>query len=209
MKLKTLFTLATIFVIVANHLVSQDVLVKEILDGKIKKYCTEGNDKAQGLKLCIKYPASWIERDGNRPHVLVKLRGNTGQPEMVVIVINQLEEDEVRQINISQLSYNDFVSMANEAGGTYLTSNNSLKIDGIPAASYDMHLISQQMDVQQESYSRNYIFIYDNYFVIIHCSVLNDANNSFKISDLNKYFESKKKLFDLIVNSVTIINQWE
>jgi len=182
-------------------------LINEILTGKTKKYCSISNAKAHGLNLCLKYPSSWFERDGNRPHVLVKLRGS-GKPEMVMLLIFNKKEIGITKKSASDFTEADLISLSKEAGGQYLSANRNLKIDGISAVYYDMYQKGQQLDKQFEIYYRNYILLYKDWFIQILCGVSNDDNNTFSIKNLKGYFESHKRLFDLIVNSTIIVNQW-
>lgn len=189
-----------------NFVFGQSELVQEILASKTKKYCTKGNEKASDLNLCIKYPQSWIEKEGNRPHVLVKLRG-TSKPEMVMICIIKLEkelsEDE-KAFTIEGLK-----SLADEPSMTYLSGKIGLEIDGLKAASYDVYSKSKQLDKNIELYSRSYVFFYKNYYIQIQCSITCDDQNTYNISNGKEYFNSCLSLFELIVNSTTIVNQWE
>ena len=189
-----------------NFVFGQSELVQEILESKTKKYCTKGNEKASDLNVCIKYPQSWIEKEGNRPHVLVKLRG-TSKPEMVMISIiksdKELSEDE-KVFTIEGLK-----SIANESGMTYLSGNTNLKIDGLNAASYEVYLKGKQLNKTVEGYSINYIFFYKNYFIQIQCSISFDEDKTYNITNGKDYFKSCLTLFELIVNSTTIVNQWE
>lgn len=191
-----------------NFVFGQSELVQEILTSKTKKYCTKGNEKVSDLNLCIKYPQSWIEKEGNRPHVLVKLRG-TSKPEMVMVLINVIKSDKELAESKKIFTIEGLKSFVNESGMTYLSGNNDLKIDGLKAASCDIYYKTKQLDKNIELYSRNYMFFYKNYFIQIQCGITCDNDNTYNITNGKEYFNSCLSLFELIVNSTTIVNQWE
>ena len=206
-KLK--FYLNFILIVFASNIAfGQSELVKEILSSKTKKYCTKGNEKAFDLNLCIKYPQSWIEKEGNRPHILVKLRG-TSKPEMVVVLIYVIKSDKELAESKKIFTIEGLKSLADESGMTYLSGNNDLKIDGLEASSYDVYYKTKQLDKAIELYSRNYVFLYKNYYIQIQCGITCDEDHTYNITNGKEYFESCLSLFELIVNSTTIVNQWE
>ncbi len=208
MNIFKLFQTILLIIFSVNFISGQTEYVNEIYSGQTKKYSTKYNEKSHGLNLTIKYPQSWREIEGNRPHSLVKLNAPE-KSNMVLILITELDE-EMSQSDIKGYFADDYLkSIVVEIGGTYLSSNSNLKIDGLKAASYDYYLTNQQMSKSFTMYSRNYIFFYKRYYIQIQCSVGNDEDNTYKISNLNDYFNSYLQLFELIVNSTVIVNQWE
>jgi hypothetical protein len=54
--------------------------VGEFLDGFRQRFRTDGTGKAQGIKLTLQLPRSWLSREGERPHIVRKWtsEGGTG-----------------------------------------------------------------------------------------------------------------------------------
>lgn len=54
--------------------------VSEYVDGFRERYQTDGTGKAQGVKLVLQLPRSWLAQDGERPHIVQKWtnEGGTG-----------------------------------------------------------------------------------------------------------------------------------
>jgi len=206
-NLKTFITLIILF-LTCPFSKAQESLIQEILKGRTNRYCTTGDLKAKGLKMCIKYPSSWYEKEGNRPHILVKLRGNDS-PALVVILVKEMDRPlTIQEVNVG-VTTNDFLNMAAEMNGTLLSGNRNLLIDGIRAYSCDIYTTQRQLNYNIEFYYRVYSLFYEQYFIQITCGVSKDMHGIIDIPDLKSYFEKHKVLFDLIANSVIIVNQWE
>lgn len=180
--------------------------LQEILTGKTSTYITSNNPKSRGIDLSMKYPSSWMEKEGNRPHVLVKMR-EWAHSEMVMLLIFPLDE----QGGLAEKSIDrDMLQEFADGSGAkkILGIQSNINIDGISSGIVDLYTESNQLDGMVGMYTRSYIMIYNNSIIQIQCGVtdkLADKSNQ----ELADSFENSLILFKAIVNSVVIKNQWE
>ncbi len=66
--------------------------VAEFLDGFRQRFSTDGTGKAQGIKLKLQLPHSWLAQEGERPHIVKKWtnEGGTGLS-IVMLVVRDAE----------------------------------------------------------------------------------------------------------------------
>jgi len=179
--------------------------LNEFNSGKIKKFSTSGLDKAKGLKLQFKYPASWKSIDGERPHVVRKF-AQSDDYVLSLILINTQEQSFTQQEIDELFTTETFKSMI-PADGIYLRSNTNMKIEGLKAGSIEFTRTAKRMDRLIYSHNESYFFIYKQYFVSIQFMVLNKDSESNSHVDLR--FKEIQPLFYKMFNSIVIDNIWE
>jgi hypothetical protein len=201
--MKKLIFLSTIIFLTINTFSQSNSYLKEFLDGNTSKFICDGTGKCLGLKFSIKYPHSWTGKEGNRPHIIQKFR-EWASPVMAMIIVDEydhiLSTSEVNQV-LSQESIKLMVSDI----GQYISSNSSVKLDGIPAASMEYTAVGENDGVKAEMHFLSYMIVYKKWQVFLQFSV-SDVNLTCTLSEK---FEQNRALFKMIANSFVIISQWE
>lgn len=95
--------------------------VGEFGDGFRQIYRTDGSGKSQGLRFHLQLPASWVAKEGERPHVVQKWvsEGGTGLSNIILMVQDTSGETPSRAEVDQFVSSGEIRSMAPE-GGTYI-----------------------------------------------------------------------------------------
>jgi len=77
--------------------------VKEYLDGFAARFVSTGLGKAQGLRLSLKYPLSWQDSEGERPHIARKFQSQRRRLVMAILTVHDLP-DGFSDVEYSSLS---------------------------------------------------------------------------------------------------------
>lgn len=177
-------------------------LTRDLVTGRAMTYNSLNHPKAHGLEISLKYPNSWTLREGNRPHILAKIR-EAGHGEMIMISVYPLEE-----LDLNSLDVNDYISSYIIDGAEVFDYKYNQLIDGISAASIDLFMQGKQLDVTGGIYMRIYALIYDDCMVQVQFSVMSPSPLSSK-SNIIESFKNCELLFKAIANSIVIHNQWK
>jgi len=186
--------------------ICQTSLTRDFLDGKITKYNSLGSGKSSGLKISFNYPSAWKAVEGNRPHIVKKFIDIDDEIGTILYVKkfeNAFSKDQIK----TELSDQYLITSANE-NGIYLRHDNKIKIDGLPAATMEYKNYDSKMGINLIMFTVSYVSFYNNYLFYLQFSVSSD-NNEMNEKELKEKFEKYKTLFNLIANSIVILNQWE
>lgn len=175
----------------------------EYFNGNINRYCTDGLGKSLGLKICFNYPSKWSINEGNRPHVVKKFVC-VETSEVVLFMINQLDHIYTQSEIQRELSENSLRLVGNDLG-TYISHDNNLRIDGLKAASVTYKTYETRGSIKLMLYNVTYIFFYKDKYVTFMFG--NSSSNS--ETELKRNFEKNKILYQLIINSIVVNNQWD
>lgn len=184
--------------------------VNEFFDGYRKTYRTSNNPKALGLELAFEYPASWLARDGKRPHTLVQVTSELGRGfDMCNLVITKLPTPDNYTPSKSELK--DFFSQKNlhelvPEGGKF-QEGKSTTIEGQPGARIFYDTSMERAGEEAKMKSVLYSFIYRTQMVILTCMVWS-ADDS-PDSKLEAQFQNTKELFQQIGNSIVLNNAYK
>ena len=64
---------------------------RELLDGYMQRYATDGKGKAKGVKFHLDYPQSWAAKEGDRPNIVQKFMSENGRGlEMAMVIVKSL-----------------------------------------------------------------------------------------------------------------------
>lgn len=180
---------------------------QEFIDNFKKRYSSEENKKAKGLKFHIDFPQSWIAEDGNRPNIVKKMISQNGYGFVTVTLLVK----ELPDLNISNLDELKKLLPLNEVGemlplNSKLIAADYTKIDNVPALWYDCKIIKEQNNESFMMKSKCFHIFYQNKMLFVGFAVGNKEQNEVYI---DSSFKLCKILFKSIVNSIVIFNQWE
>jgi len=190
---------------VAFSQMTEEASLYEFINGKVYKYSSNGEGKSLGLKINLKYPMSWKSQEGERPHIVRKFTQSDGYANAIIYIEktdNVFTEEEISE----QLCTESMKNAANTLG-TYISSSNNLKIEGLRASYVEYTATNQRMERVIFSYNLNYQFFYKNYYVGFMCGVpdkIGETKESVK-SRYNKI----KSLFTMMFNSIVIYNVYD
>lgn len=99
--------------------------VQEYLDGFGKRYTADGSGKSLGLQISLKFPTSWSDTEGERPHILRKFVDQRKEMAMALIYVQDLGEppDELAEFDFSDLSEEELTEIVD----TTFTSGTMMK----------------------------------------------------------------------------------
>jgi hypothetical protein len=205
MKFVLIFLYFNIHVNLIFSQTQEEQSLTEFNSGKTKKYSTFGHGKSQGLKLHLKYPASWHSIDGERPNVERKF----AQQDNYVLCILLIK---VNEKNFIQKEINEFFTIEGlkesiPSGGQYLSCNTNLTIEKQKSGYINFTHSGRRNERTFYSYNRSYFIIYKKYFITMQFMVVNkigEPNESVK-----KRFDTINPLFGSMFNSIVIDNVWE
>lgn len=179
---------------------------KEYLDGFIDEYYTKESLKSQGLNLKIKYPKSWLAKNGDRPHVLKKMTSNNGHG-LVGVLIGIAETNEIpTESDINLLLSEDGMKYQLPENFKVISTKTGLTIDNFKAASITYYFEKEQMDIKLGIIMETYMLYYNNFQISLVFSVGSTSDN---YTDIANRYEINKKLFWHIANDIVIISQYE
>lgn len=99
--------------------------VGEFLDGYRQRFQTDGSDKAQGVKLKLQLPRSWIAKDGERPHIVQKWTSRSSNAvQMIQLDIRDGEGYAPSKSEMEKFVKSGEVKDAVVEGATYVDAGN-------------------------------------------------------------------------------------
>ncbi|TXB66185.1 hypothetical protein FRY74_06325 [Vicingus serpentipes] len=173
----------------------------EFKKGQYTKYNCKGEGSANGLNFSIKYPNTWILKDGDRPHIVKNIMGKL---EGLVIYVNKLSESDLPKEDVSEfftLEGLKYIIGVDEFDSYDLNQ----EIDGIRTACVYFNTNIKRLDTEIKSKNLVYLMIYKNYLIQLHFSVTAPPPFS---NFFEKKFKRYEGLFKLMANSFIINSQW-
>jgi hypothetical protein len=99
--------------------------VGEFADGYRQRFQTDGSVKAQGIKLKLQLPKSWIAKDGERPHIVQKWTSRSSNAvQMIHLDIRDGEGYAPSKSDMEKFVKSGEVKDAVAEGATYVDSGN-------------------------------------------------------------------------------------
>lgn len=158
---------------------------------------TKGHPKAHGLSISIRYPSTWIAKEGKGPHVVQNFV-NTTNLQFCVVQIAPDSEAGVTDDTFTYLKQDDLHIFLPDAG--QLLSGQITKLDSIPGVILKYKHTYEQAGILLTMYSTAYITHYAQNMIMLQCGVSSSADSP----DLFQKFEESQPQFIAIGNSLTI-----
>lgn len=198
---------------------------QELSRGYRKEFKSSGYEpKSKGIKLRIQYPASWKEKEGVRPNILFKAISENGEG---TTSLNILVKDFATELKaeMSDDEWEHFITnegnreladiiftestlkeMMSEHGlvNPKFSEYNRIIIDGNPAAKISVTAKKKRLEFEFPMHSTQYVIISKNYLIITTFSTMGSSVDEAKIE-----FEKFKPAFNLMMNSMAILNRYE
>lgn len=185
-----------------------DPEVKEVLSAEKTTFSTLGHTKSQGLNISLKYPSTWVAREGQRPHIVQKFTGaSTGSivPGCMVIIqelpsIGKIFLDGQMAEEIFSEGVKDYIP----PGAVYIDGGTT-KIDAEPGAWVKYYFEQDTSGVKVGMYSLQYMLFYKGSMFALQCSIAGSASEKIILEDA---FSSYLPVFQNIGSSIYIPDKW-
>lgn len=198
---------------------------QEFSRGYRNKYISTGNEiKSKGIKIKFEFPATWLQKEGERPNILFKAISRNGDgPTSLIINIRdlkkelngQLSKDELDQL-FSQEGNRKFADVAlDEKSVEEMFVDSGIKnlkfsdykrveIDGNPGAKINISGLKKKLEFEVPLEMSNYLIICKNYLVDATFS-----SSGVSQEEAKSEFSKNKLLFNLILNTLIILNKYD
>jgi hypothetical protein len=171
---------------------------------KALNFSTKGHPKANGLNLTLKYPRTWVLREGNRPHMVQAfVDGRPPGVERCLLGIRDMgrvmSDSDVKEA-LAPTMLRSFVP-----AGSDILSLTPTTLDGQPAAVVTVRYTQSSAGQPITIYSQDFTTFYLRSMITLGCSI-GWRNDSPELADhFRKYSTS---LFPMIANSIVIQDKW-
>ena len=198
---------------------------EEFSRGYKNKYLSTGNEaKSKGVKIKFYFPASWLQEEGERPNVLFKAtsQNGDGQTSMVIIIRDfkkeangQLSPADLEQLTsiegnrgLANTAFDEksMKEMFLDSGieNPAFSSYKRVEVDGNPGAKINISGVKKRLEFEVPLEISSYCIICKNYLISVTFSSSGDSQEQAKSE-----FDKNQVLFNLIMNSVIIMNKYE
>ncbi len=181
---------------------------KEFFDGFVETYSSTGNTKAKGLDFTIKYPMSWIAKEGNRPNIVQKFSSvhRMGHTELMILIknipefsrLNPSREDLTKMVNeiASEGDFKDFLP-----NGSILIASEKIVLETLPGIWLNYKYRAQRGRHSVEFEAISYMLFYKDKSISIQIA----SNPSINNEEMNhENLEKNVILLELMVNSFVL-----
>lgn len=179
---------------------------QEFVDKKIKTYSSAGDKKSHGLEINFNYPESWGGEPGKRPNTLYQVTSKNGLGfESCNLLIRNIPIEISNEIdNNSNILFEHSTLASFVPSGRKIVSIKNTKIDGIPAGVIETSFTSENAGLFGYINNINYITYYDKKLISLNCMTYSEDK---KKSDIQ--YRNNSGLFNVIANSIIIMNRWK
>lgn len=180
----------------------------EITRGFTKTYSTKGHPKAKGLHLEVQVPISWKSREGTRPNIIQYFRAKNGFSDIAfsLMVRDVLPPKGTRftqrdiDAMFSTRSLRDFVDE-----GEILVESKPIVLEGLKGGFWVIDSKVERLDRKIDIRMVQYGVFFKNRFIFLQFMILNEGKTR---SDLLHSFETNRELFNLVANSLVIMDKY-
>jgi hypothetical protein len=194
---------------------------RELLDGYMQRYATDGKGKAKGVKFHLDYPQSWAAKEGDRPNIVQKFMSENGRGlEMAMVIVKSLPA-EVQGISTEEWAqeFRRMVSAGELAqdlpGGFVYVEGAYHALDGAPGYVRKSRGIQKRVDGTLFSVLLEYTFCWNDRFMGLHFTTAvghpADAvvDAEVEAQKAEERFQHWKPLFHAMANKFVIDSKWE
>jgi hypothetical protein len=176
-------------------------LVGEFLDGYKQQYQTDGSGKAQGIKLKIKIPSSWREKEGERPHILRKWVNENGTGLSMIL----LEIRDADGYNPSKNEVERFVTsgeiMTMLPEGAKFVASGKFNIEMQTGFWIEMSMLAERAEVEILQNILRYQFFFNGKAIALSCHTAGTKENKKNVEDV---FKRTRPLCQQVLNSLVL-----
>jgi hypothetical protein len=198
--------LGLLFFVVSNALcISPEETFRQFQEGKTIKFTVLGHAKSKGANFSIKYPQSWMAKEGERPNMVQNFVSDNGKgSEVANITTKALPPGEPfnEAYAKSALSPQALVSLVPKGGS--LVRAISTTIDGELAGLAEYGIHQQAAGMEFDSYHMSVAFWQHHTLVIVSFVVFGTS-----AADAAQRFEAFRPLFTLMLTSIVFDGKWK
>lgn len=194
--------------IVSTQAYSQNTIsdaAKEMLDGRVNKFSTKGHPKSKDAAFTIKFPASWVAKDGERPNIVQKFVSENGHGSaMAVITTSAVPPEE----SLTKASINEAVSSESLKEmlpeGARLINAQTTKIENEPAGILEYSARVERVGQTLETQTLALFFFQGRTMVGLQFWLGGQTDSE----ELRRQFAAYRPLFNMIMNSIVFDEMW-
>lgn len=200
-----IFCLLTLTCLVNAQIISPTA--KEFVDGKVAKFSTKGHPKSKGTSFTIKYPSSWLAKEGERPNVVQNFVSDNGKGfEMVMIITKAIPPNEpFTQADVQEMLSLEGLKQLIPKGGKFLNAK-STKIENDPAGIVEYSMRYERAGLEIETQSLTFMFFQKRTLVSVQFQVASSPASS---GDLAKRYTALRPLLVMMMNSIVFNDKWK
>ena len=197
---------ALMFFVVSNALcLTLQETAREFQEGKVVKFSVLGHAKSKGTNFSIKYPQSWMAKEGDRPNTVQSFVSDHGKGLEVVSIITKAipPEEPFSKADIPSYLSPDQVGRDIPPGAKLIRAV-STKIEAEPAAIIEYSIQQDRAGMVLESHIMALQFFQGRTFVMVSFYVgrLSEAEAA-------RRFELCRPLFFQMINSIVFDGKWK
>lgn len=177
---------------------------REMNDRKTVRFSSSNHAKSAGLEVALSAPASWLQSEGERPHVVQQWLSQNGSGDMNVSLLIKADD------RLKALQEADIVEMKGDDGKGFVGDNDTVletkfvHIDGAPAIRVDFVATRDSAVGEITSFSRSYFIIQPGALIQLSCGV-GRMKTEREISE--KRFPVLQDLCEQVAITLTIANR--
>lgn len=179
--------------------------VEEFHRGYNYVFRTKGHPKAKNVDFQIRYPISWLPREGERPNIIQKFTSENGRGlETVMLMVNDIGYTPSKQEINTLFSEHGLKKMLPD--GAKFISAKPIVLDNHKGGMIIFEQTMQRLDITLTMRSLQFVTIRGSKMIFVQCMVTALPG---KEAELKKRYSRFEPLFRAIANSLVIQEQYE
>ena len=179
----------------------------EFTSGFTNKFKTKGHPKSKNTDWQIKIPKSWKAEEGDRPNIIQKFTSDYGSGnQSIALMVKEFSLPKGTKItneDLNMLFTEDEMKKMSPTGSNFI-SFTKMTIDKNVGGMIEFEQTIERLDIKVKIRLVQFMFIRDNKWYFLQCSVNTlKLNNDLSI-ELKKYLP----LFKLVANSIVVNDQY-
>ena len=179
---------------------------KEMLDGRATKFSTKGHPKSTDAVFTIKFPVSWVAKEGERPNIVQKFVDENGHGNAMAMITTSAvpPEESLTKASINEaLSSDSLKEMLPE--GARLINAQTTKIENEPAGILEYSARMERVGQTLETQTLTLFFFQGRTMVGLQFWLGGQVDDS---KELRRQFTAYRPLFNMIMNSIVFDDMW-
>jgi hypothetical protein len=179
----------------------------EFTTGFTNKFKTKGHPKSKNTDWQIKVPKSWKAEEGERPNIIQKFTSDYGSGnQSVALMVKELTLPKGTKLTKDEINLfftEEEMKKMSPAGSEFI-SFTKMTIDKNVGGMLEIEQTAERLDIKMKIRLVQFMFIKDNKWYFLQCSVGTSKLDSDLSIELKKYLP----LFKLVANSIVVNDQY-
>ncbi len=180
----------------------------ELLIEEQSEYRSKWHTKAQGLDISLKYPASWLAKEGDHPHIVQKFTESVSSEITLscMIAVNEIPAwaSYFLQGEIVEEIFSEGLQEMIPPGAVFIDGGQT-KLDGEPCVWQQYYYEQERLGMHISSYILQYTIFYGGKGLSVSCGISGVEHDRALLKDA---FSSYQPVFQTILNSIVIHDKW-